>query len=146
MSKASSTLGGGLPIINIGGLRGLGIGNYSPTLQYVWSLEYVDGVTKIWRNHAFKTGIQVDDLEGNISQPPQGRGDMSFNGQYTDISNKSSGLNGISDMLLTPINYEYGVGTGVNLVGGHTASPPPTFPSPTTIAGTLAPTSRTTGR
>ncbi len=110
---------GGLPIINIGGLRGLGIGNYSPTLQYVWSLEGVDAVTKVWRNHAFKTGIQVDDLEADISQPPQGRGDMSFNGQYTDISNKSSGLNGISDMLLTPINYEYGVGTGVNLVGGQ---------------------------
>ena len=32
------------------------------------------------RNHTFKTGIQVDDLEGNISQPPQGRGDFSFNG------------------------------------------------------------------
>ncbi|MFZ2020830.1 MAG: TonB-dependent receptor domain-containing protein [Terracidiphilus sp.] len=110
---------GGLPIINIGGLRGIGVGNYSPTLQYVWSLEGVDAVTKVWRNHAFKTGIQVDDLEANISQPPQGRGDMSFNGQYTDISNKSSGLNGISDMLLTPINYEYGVGTGVNLVGGQ---------------------------
>ena len=110
---------GGLPIINIGGLRGLGVGNFSPTLQYVWSLEGVDAVTKLWRNHAFKMGIQVDDLEGNISQPPQGRGDMSFNGQYTDISNKSSGLNGISDMLVTPINYEYSVGNGVNLVGGQ---------------------------
>jgi hypothetical protein len=110
---------GGLPIINIGGLRGLGIGNYSPTLQYVWSVEGVDAVTKVYRNHTFKTGIQVDDLEGNISQPPQGRGDMSFNGQYTDISNKSTGLNGISDMLVTPINYEYGVGNGVNLVGGQ---------------------------
>lgn len=111
---------GGLPIINIGGLRGLGVGNYSPTLQYVWSLEGVDAVTKVWRNHAFKAGIQVDDLEADISQPPQGRGDMSFNGQYTDISNKSSGLNGISDMLLTPINYMYGsTGSGVNLVGGQ---------------------------
>ena len=114
---------GGLPIINISGLRGLGIGNYSPTLQYVWSLEGVDGVTKVWRNHTFKTGIQVDDLEGDISQPPQGRGDMSFNGQYTDISNKSSGLNGISDMLVTPTTYAYATSvptsTGVNLVGGQ---------------------------
>ena len=111
---------GGLPVISIGSqLRTLGVGNFSPTLQYVWSLEGVDAVTKVWRNHAFKTGVQVDDLEGNISQPPQGRGDMSFNGQYTDISNKSSGLNGISDLLVTPINYEYGVGNGVNLVGGQ---------------------------
>ena len=111
---------GGLPIININGLRGIGVGNYSPTLQYVWSLEGVDAVTKVWRNHTFKTGIQVDDLEANISQPPQGRGDMSFNGQYTDIYNKNNNLNGISDMLLTPINYEYGsTGSGVNLVGGQ---------------------------
>jgi len=110
---------GGLPIINIGGLRGLGVGNYSPTIQAVWSLEGVDAVTKLWRSHAFKTGIQVDDLEADISQPPQGRGDLSFNGQYTDISNKSTGLNGIGDLLVTPINYEYGVGTGVNQVGGQ---------------------------
>jgi hypothetical protein len=111
---------GGLPVISIGSqLRALGVGNYSPTLQYVWSLEGVDAVTKLYRNHTFKTGIQVDDLEANISQPPQGRGDMSFNGQYTDISNKSTGFNGLGDLLVTPINYEYGVGNGVNLVGGQ---------------------------
>ena len=112
---------GGLPIMVIAGLRTLGVGNYSPTLQYVWSLEGVDAVTKVWRNHAFKTGVQVDDLEGNISQPPQGRGDMSFNGMYTDIPNRiavsqgtssssTSGLNGIGDFLVAPINYyaQYG--------------------------------------
>jgi Carboxypeptidase regulatory-like domain/TonB dependent receptor len=123
---------GGLPIIVIAGLRTLGVGNYSPTLQYVWSLEGVDAVTKVWRNHAFKTGIQVDDLEGNISQPPEGRGDMSFNGMYTDIPNRiavsqglesgsTSGLNGIGDFLLTPQNYytSYGATNGVNMVGGQ---------------------------
>jgi len=73
----------GLPIITLAG-SGIGIGNYSPTLQYVWSLEGADAVTKrSGAITAFKTGIQVDDLEGNISQPPQGRGDMSFNGMYT---------------------------------------------------------------
>ena len=77
-------------------------------------------MTKLYRNHAFKIGIQVDDLQANISQPPQGRGDMSFNGQYTDIYNKNSSLNGITDMLVTPAAYEYGaVGSGVNLVGGQ---------------------------
>jgi hypothetical protein len=125
---------GGLPIIVIAGLRTLGVGNYSPTLQYVWSLEGVDAVTKVWRNHAFKTGIQVDDLEANISQPPEGRGDMSFNGMYTDIPNRiavsqglessgTSGLNGIGDFLLTPVASEVsgvaGVGTTVDNVGGQ---------------------------
>jgi hypothetical protein len=125
---------GGLPIIVIAGLRTIGVGNYSPTEQYVWSLEGVDAVTKVWRNHAFKTGIQVDDLEANISQPPQGRGDMSFNGMYTDIPNRiavsqgissssTSGLNGIGDFLLTPIPSEVsgvgGIGTTVDNVGGQ---------------------------
>jgi hypothetical protein len=74
--------------MNIAGLRGIGVGNYTPTIQTVYSLEGVDAVTKVWRNHAFKTGIDVDDMEANISQPPQGRGDFSFNGMYTDIPNR----------------------------------------------------------
>jgi hypothetical protein len=113
---------GGLPPTTIGGLTHLGVGNFTPTLQYVWSLEGVDAVTKVYRNHTFKAGIQVDDLEGNISQPPQGRGDFNFNGMYTDVPNRvsvtGSGLNGIGDLLVAPQPYAYGVGTGVNDVGG----------------------------
>jgi hypothetical protein len=33
--------------------------NYTPTLQYVWSIEGADGVTKVYRNHTFKTGFQI---------------------------------------------------------------------------------------
>jgi hypothetical protein len=124
---------GGLPPITISGLTHLGVGNYTPTLQYVWSLEGVDAVTKLYRNHSFKTGIQVDDLEGNISQPPQGRGDFYFNGMYTDIPNRITpancspssstcpGLNGIGDLLVAPQPYAYGAGTGVDDVGGMNA-------------------------
>ncbi len=98
---------GGFPYTNIAGLRGIGVGNYTPTIQTVYSLEGVNAVTKVWRNHTFKTGIDVDDLEANISQPPQGRGDLSFNGMYTDIPNRiavtGTGLNGIGDLLVAPI-------------------------------------------
>ncbi|MEO6910972.1 MAG: TonB-dependent receptor, partial [Edaphobacter sp.] len=72
-------------------------------------------VTKVYRNHIFKTGVQVDDIEGDISQPPQGRGNMTFNGQYTDVPNKNSSLTGIADMLLTPMASTVG---GVDNVGG----------------------------
>jgi len=106
---------GGLPPITINGLTHIGVGNYTPTLQYVYSIEGSDNVTKVFRNHTFKTGIQVDDLEGDISQPPQGRGDFNFDGQYTDIPNKNSNLNGIGDLLLTPIPSTVG---GVDYVGG----------------------------
>lgn len=112
----------GLPVINIGGLKNLGVGNYSPTLQYVWSLEGVDAVTKIYRSHTFKIGIQVDDLQGNISQPPQGRGDVTYNGMYTDLPNRinpsGNGLNGLGDILVAPQPYAYALGNGVDNVGG----------------------------
>jgi hypothetical protein len=106
---------GGLPPVTINGLTHIGVGNYTPTLQYVYSIEGADAVTKVFRNHTFKIGFQIDDLEGNISQPPQGRGDFNFNGQYTDIPNKNSSLTGIGDLLLTPIASTVG---GVNDVGG----------------------------
>jgi hypothetical protein len=109
---------GGLPPITINGLTHIGVGNYTPTLQYVYSIEGVDGVTKVLRNHLFKIGVQVDDLIGNISQPPQGRGDFNFNGQYTDIPNKNTSLNGVGDLLLTPINSLVPTQSGaVNNVG-----------------------------
>lgn len=106
---------GGLPPTTISGLTHVGVGNYTPTLQYVWSVEGADSVTKVWRSHTFKAGLQVDDLEGNISQPPQGRGDFNFNGQYTDIPNQNSSLNGIGDLLVSPSASLVG---GVDDVGG----------------------------
>jgi hypothetical protein len=108
---------GGIPPININGLKGLGVGNFTPTLQYVYSIEGVDNVSKVYRNHIFKAGIQVDDLEGDISQPPQGRGNITYSGQYTDVPNKNSSLTGIGDLLLTPTASAVG---GVNNVGGMT--------------------------
>ncbi|HZP03846.1 MAG TPA: TonB-dependent receptor [Terracidiphilus sp.] len=107
---------GGIPPITINGLTHIGVGNYTPTLQYVWSVEGADAVTKVYRSHTFKTGLQIDDLEGDISQPPQGRGDFNFNGQYTDIPNKNSSLTGVGDLLLTPTTSI--VVGGVNNVGG----------------------------
>ena len=106
---------GGIPPITINGLTHIGVGNYTPTLQYVYSIEGADAVTKIFRSHTFKIGFQIDDLEGDISQPPQGRGDFNFNGQYTDIPNKNSSLNGLADLLLTPTKSTVG---GVDYVGG----------------------------
>ncbi len=106
---------GGLPPITINGLTHIGVGNYTPTLQHVYSIEGADAVTKVFRNHTFKAGFQIDDLEGDISQPPQGRGDFNFNGQYTDIPNKNSSLTGIGDLLVTPISSLVG---GTNNVGG----------------------------
>ncbi len=106
---------GGLPPISIGGLRNIGVGAYTPTLQTVYDIEVTDNVTKIYGSHQFKTGFQIDDLVGNIAQPPFGRGNFNFNGQFSDIPNKNSGYTGIADILLVPTASTVG---GINNLGG----------------------------
>lgn len=110
------TNNGGIPPITINGLTHIGVGNFTPTIQTVYSIEGSDSVTKALRGHTFKTGIQVDDLVANISQPPQGRGNYTFNGQYSDVPNKNQSLNGIADLLLVPTAST--VTGGIPNVGG----------------------------
>lgn len=107
---------GGLPPITINGLTHIGVGGYTPTLETIYALEILDNVTKVHANHTFKMGFQVDRLIGNITQPPSSRGNFTYNGQYSDVVNTSRGLNGIADMLLTPIAST--VPNGANFVGG----------------------------
>ena len=110
---------GGLPPISFSntstGLTHIGVGNFTPTLQYVWNVQGSTGVTKIFQSHTFKTGVEVNSMQGDISQPPQGRGDLNFNGQYTDIPNVNNNLNGIGDLLLIPAPSTVG---GIDNVGG----------------------------
>ena len=135
---------GGIPPITINGLTHIGVGNFTPTIQTVYSIEGSDSVTKVLRGHTFKTGIQVDDLIANISQPPQGRGNFTFNGQYSDIPNQNNSLNGIADLLLVPKTST--VSAGINNVGGLVASGARILPRPTTIAGTGELISRMIGK
>ena len=110
---------GGIPPITINGLTHIGVGNFTPTIQTVYSIEGSDSITKALRSHTFKGGIQVDDLIANISQPPQGRGNYTFNGQYTDVPNANQSLNGIADLLVVPEAST--VSGGINNVGGLSA-------------------------
>ncbi|WP_263350569.1 carboxypeptidase-like regulatory domain-containing protein [Acidicapsa acidisoli] len=109
------TNNGGLSTLNIDGLSQLGPTDDRPTVQTVWDAEYSDNVTKQFHNHTFKFGAQLDDLEGNIEQPPAPRGLFTYSGQFTDVPNKNEQLNGIADLLLSPTNSTVG---GVNQVGG----------------------------
>jgi hypothetical protein len=113
---------GGIPPITINGLTHTGVGNFTPTIQTVYSIEGSDSVTKVLHAHTLKTGVQVDDLIANISQPPQGRGNFTFNGQYSDIPNSNQNLNGVADLLLVPVPSTVPGGSasggGVDNVGG----------------------------
>lgn len=106
---------GGLPPISISGITGLGEKTFRPTTSKVYSIEAADSVTWVHGRSTYKFGAQVDNLTSNIIQPPYSRGQFSFNGQFTDIPGKNSSLNGISDLLLTPIASTVG---GIDNVGG----------------------------
>ncbi len=109
---------GGLSSINITGLTSLGPTDDRPTIGSSWDLEAVDNLTKVLHRHTFKMGAQWDYIGGNRTQPAAPRGEFTFSGQFTDVPNLSSKLNGITDMLLNPSKST--VSGGVDNVGGVT--------------------------
>lgn len=109
---------GGLPPISLSGLTGLGEKTYRPTLSTIYSIEAADSITWVHGKSTYKAGVQVDELSSNITQPPYSRGQFSFNGQFTDIPGRNSSLNGIADLLITPIPSTVG---GIDNVGGLAA-------------------------
>jgi hypothetical protein len=107
---------GGLTPITIGGLTAIGVKRSLPTLTTITDLEFTDNVTKIYRNHAFKTGFQFDAMDANITQPQSSRGAFTYSGQYSDIPNANSGDTGIADALLLPTAST--VAGGLSNLGG----------------------------
>lgn len=110
---------GGLPPISLNGLTALGVRGYNPTLSDIGSIEAVENLTKTFRSHTFKLGVQFDHITGTITQPPYGRGNFSYSGQYSDVVNNNSSLLGMADLLLTPTAST--VPGGIDFIGGLTS-------------------------
>jgi hypothetical protein len=107
---------GGLPNIGVSAFTGLGNSGSMPTLQTITVLEFMDNVTKTYRSHTFKTGVQVGNFHAPIIQPGGAKGVFDFNGQYSDIPSNASWLNGAPDMLIVPTAST--VSGGIDNVGG----------------------------
>ncbi len=76
----------------------------------------------------------MNDIEGDILQPPFGRGAFDFDRAYTDVPNQNNGtIPALADFLLTPIASTVG---GPDFVGGADWFPRPVSPAPMTTAGT----------
>lgn len=106
---------GGIPPISVGGLTGLGVSPYTPTLALIRTEEYSDNVTKTLGSHNLRVGFQLNSIQGDLTQPPFGKGYFSYSGQFSDIPNLSNGLTGTADFLLVPGLSTVG---GTNNVGG----------------------------
>lgn len=93
---------GGLPFFGVSGIAGFGGHGYRPTIQTTTALQFMDNLTKIHDSHEFNIGFDFNHIRGNIIQPSSSRGVFLYNGQYSDIPNKNSGIVGIGGLLLTP--------------------------------------------
>ncbi len=110
---------GGLTPVSFGGLTGIGESGNRPTIQDVFDTTVTETVTYTHDRHNIRAGVEEDDIHGDIIQPQNSRGSFTYSGQFSDIPNVSSGLNGMADGLLTP--QAASVSGGVNNVGGITS-------------------------
>lgn len=106
---------GGLPIINVNGIDQMGAGAWSPTYIIQHDLQIIDNITKIKGKHVLKAGVDINSLVGDIFQPPWGRGEFDFSGNFTDVPSLNTGNTAIGQFLLSPIASTVG---GPDFLGG----------------------------
>jgi hypothetical protein len=104
---------GGIPTFNINGLSAFGSRRFQPTIQTTGAQNYTDNFTLVRGSHQLKMGFEVNRIVGDIIQPAYSRGNLTYNGQYSDIPNANSGLVGIADFLLVPMASSIGATSGV---------------------------------
>jgi len=107
---------GGLPTISIGGLATLGSNAFLPSDEISQTLQITDDLTKIYKSHTFKGGIESQYVKFSTLQPAYSRGSFDYNGQYTDIPQQNNGATGLAQLLLTPTAST--VPNGVDFSGG----------------------------
>lgn len=107
---------GGLPPINIGSLRRLGAVTWLVADRLSNTTQLTDNLTKIYKNHTFKGGIEYQYIDFPWVGPPYGRGNFSFDGNYTSAPGLTDGVTGRAQFLLTPTAAT--VPGGVDFVGG----------------------------
>lgn len=109
-------LNGGLPNVIISGLNNLGTNDYLPSDEISQTYQVVDDFTKVYGKNSFKTGFEYQNVHFNTLQPPFGKGEFSFTGNFTGVPNKAGDLTGRAALLLTPTATT--VPGGVSYVGG----------------------------
>jgi hypothetical protein len=107
---------GGLPLIFMGDLRQFGAVDWLVAERLSNTLQLTDNLTKIYKNHTFKTGFMAQRIALPWTGPPWSRGRFNYDGFFTSIPNRQDLSTGRAQFLLTPIAAT--VPNGVDFVGG----------------------------
>ena len=95
-------LNGGLPTISISNLQQLGSNAFLVSQEFNSTLQATENLTKIYKSHSFKGGLEFQHIKFATLQPPWSRGQLNFDGRYTSIVNVGDGTTGIAQLLLVP--------------------------------------------
>ncbi|HKX28575.1 MAG TPA: hypothetical protein VJ302_12815, partial [Blastocatellia bacterium] len=107
---------GGLPPLNIDGLNRLGAVTWLVADRFSNTTQFTDNLTKNYKSHTFKGGVQVQHTSFPWVGPPYARGNFQWNGSYTSSPGVRDTNVGRAQFLLAPIAAT--VPGGVNNVGG----------------------------
>jgi hypothetical protein len=107
---------GGLPLISISGLQQMGPAAFVPGKRVSDTSQLTENLTKIYGNHTFKSGFEMQHLRFPWFAPAYPRGQFQFDGTYTEVPTASGGSTGIAQLLLAPTTTI--VPGGIDNVGG----------------------------
>ncbi len=110
---------GGLPRLTVSNLTPLGGAGYLPSVEYSTVVQFSDDATKTHGHHTVKWGYTYERLRFSVLQPIASRGNLTFNGQFTDVPTQTGGNTGLAQLVLAPTNSS--VGGGNNLGGFDSA-------------------------
>jgi hypothetical protein len=120
---------GGLPSILIGGtglganpnvLGELGSAEWLVSERFSSTYQITENLTKIYKSHTFKGGMEIQRISFPWIAPPYSRGEFDFTGNFTSIlPNKTDTSTGRAQLLLLPQPATYT--GGVSNIGGANA-------------------------
>jgi Carboxypeptidase regulatory-like domain len=102
---------GGFPDLdfNGGGSNfGIGIPGYEPSDEKQDVIEFIDNVSKVWRQHTLTIGVNIQHVRFYGLQSPNSTGYQGFKGTYTSDPGDTSGAitgAGVADFALNLENY-----------------------------------------
>jgi len=105
-SGQTTEANGGLPWFTVSDIANFGARRDLPSIEHQNVYQILDNVTKIWRGHSLKFGIQLESIRASISQPYCARGIEHFatgySGQTTNFGynpNKYQTGWGVADLF-----------------------------------------------
>ncbi len=109
---------GGLPPLNIDGLTRLGAVTWLVADRLSNTTQLTNNLTKTYKNHTFKGGVEYQYINFPWVGPPYARGNFSFNGSYTSAPALRDASTGRAQFLLNTVTAEEAITPGAIGLGG----------------------------